>query len=104
MESSTSEECSLCRDLEECTVSSRRKKAPLIIDLLESVDHSAPPPNFNTYCFEVVFFIYSFCFSSLLYRCAVQCWTYSSDMKKITCDCSKHAEIVLLLGSNMDKS
>lgn len=83
MESSISEECSLCRDLEECTVSGGGKKNPLFIDLLESINHSAaPPPNFNAYCFGVVFFIYSFCFSSLLYGCTVQCWTYSSDMKK----------------------
>lgn len=72
MESSTSEECSLCRDLEECTVSSRRKKAPLIIDLLESVDHSAPPQistlTVLRLCFLFIHFALAHFFTDALYN------------------------------------
>lgn len=72
MESSTSEECSLCRDLEECTVSSRRKKAPLIIDLLESIDHRAPPQistlTVLRLCFLFIHFALAHFFTDALYN------------------------------------
>lgn len=62
MESSINEEHSLCRDLEECTISwngGKKNPNPLIIDLLESIDHNAKGEFQHLIFLDCVFYLFT---------------------------------------------